>query len=177
MLYCGRRYLALARANRLLFARAFIWLAAMDIALRFTSFRWIVQRQQQVARTEGHTSRDAQSRAARYAHWIEIASRYHVVRARCLHRSLVLQHWLRREGLPSYLRIGVRLEGGVLHAHAWVELDGQAVNEHSSALATFVPLGQTHRRCSSSSDIYPGQPIMAAAGSTIGRRYEQGAWA
>jgi hypothetical protein len=87
---------------------------------------------------------------------------------------LVLHYWLHRDGLPSDLRIGVRLEDGVLHAHAWVELEGQAVNEVSSALAAFVSLGHT-RRHGNSGSVNRDREIMATAGNTVGRTYEQGA--
>jgi hypothetical protein len=82
----------------------------------------------------------ARHRAARYAWAIALAARHHVVRARCLHRALVLHRWLRREGLPSELRIGVRKVDGALLAHAWVELDGEAVGDQPAAVAAFAPL-------------------------------------
>jgi hypothetical protein len=47
---------------------------------------------------------------------------------------------LRREGLPSQLRIGVRKADGALKAHAWVELCGSVVNDDPSAVAVFRPL-------------------------------------
>jgi len=47
----------------------------------------------------------------------------------CLTRSLLLDWLLRRRGLPSELRIGVRLHRGTLEAHAWVEVGGTPVND------------------------------------------------
>ncbi len=175
MLYYVRRYLALGRSDRRLLARAFVWLAAIDIALRVAGFRRIVRRQQRAALSEDSASPEALGRAQRYAHWLEVASRRHVVRARCLHRSLVLHRWLCRDGLPHELRIGVRKEGGVLHAHAWVEIGGHAVNELPSALAGFVPLGNPHALRVSSGQ--PGYAIAApAAGIGIWQRQEQTTW-
>jgi hypothetical protein len=57
-----------------------------------------------------------------------------------LQRSLVLNYWLRREGLPSELRIGVRKDGDALKAHAWVELGRHVVNDPVAAVAAFTPL-------------------------------------
>jgi hypothetical protein len=79
-------------------------------------------------------------RAERYARGIATAARHHPVRARCLHRALVLHRWLRREGLPSELRIGVQHVNGTFNAHAWVELEGRAVGESAAMLAAFAPL-------------------------------------
>ena len=125
-----------------LLARAGVDLLAVDVALRLGGLRrasrWATSRD---ARPAGRRPGvDERWQAARYARWIGVAARFHIVRARCLHRSLVLHRWLSREGLPSELRIGVRKETGQLRAHAWVDLDGQAVGESAQLLAAFVPL-------------------------------------
>lgn len=47
----------------------------------------------------------------------------------CLARSLLLVRLLRRRGQPGELRIGVRRSGHGIESHAWVELQGVAVND------------------------------------------------
>jgi hypothetical protein len=79
-------------------------------------------------------------RARRYARWVDVAARHHIVGMHCLQRSLALHQWLRSNGLPSELRIGVRREGPALRAHAWVELGGYPLNEQPSALSLFTPI-------------------------------------
>ncbi len=49
--------------------------------------------------------------------------------ATCLSRSLTLWWLLRRQGIESDLRIGVRKQGEGIEAHAWVEIDGSVVSE------------------------------------------------
>jgi hypothetical protein len=49
----------------------------------------------------------------------------------CLHRSLTLWWLLRRQGVASELRIGVRKEQGRFEAHAWVERAGVALNDRA----------------------------------------------
>ena len=51
------------------------------------------------------------------------------LRATCLTRSLVLQWMLARRGVGTELKVGVRHEGGVLDAHAWLECGGVPVND------------------------------------------------
>jgi len=85
-------------------------------------------------------------RANEYARYLEIAARYHPVRARCLHRALALHEWLRREGLPSDLRLGVRRDADELKAHAWVELAGRLVRDGPAEIAEFTPLERIDRR-------------------------------
>ncbi len=145
MLQRVRRFLALDSADRRLLTRAFIGLAITDVALRSIGFAHLAKRLTSLAAAMGTPGPMMGNRPRRYAYWLEVASRHHVVRARCLHRSLVLHQWLLHDGIPSRLQIGVRKHEGVLHAHAWVEIDGQAVNEQPSELAAFTPLSSSRR--------------------------------
>lgn len=47
----------------------------------------------------------------------------------CLERSMTLWWLLRRDGIEGELHIGARKSGPLLEAHAWVELDGQVLND------------------------------------------------
>ena len=133
----------LPAADRRILAHALVDLIVVDVGLRVRGFQRLVEGAHRTAPTPKHAvePRDM-GRACRYAAWLQIASRHHFIRGQCLHRSLVLHRWLRREGLPSELRIGVRKEGSELKAHAWVELGGQAVNDAPAAVAAFIPLRQ-----------------------------------
>lgn len=56
--------------------------------------------------------------------------------AHCLARALALRWWMRHHQRPAALAIGVRKdEQGKLHAHAWVELNGHAVDESRDIVA------------------------------------------
>jgi hypothetical protein len=137
-LYLLRRCLALDAADRRLLLRAWLALGAIDVALRVHGFRRVVERIRP-ASTQAVQGRELE-RAYRYAHWLEVASRYHIVRARCLHRSLALHHWLRQEGVPSRLQIGVQKENQALRAHAWVEVGRHVVSDAAPPTGAFVPL-------------------------------------
>lgn len=58
----------------------------------------------------------------------------------CLARSLALWHWLGQEGIGSELRIGVRIENGTSHGHAWVEHDGTPIGEAADIRQRFTPV-------------------------------------
>src|SRR5579862_760828 len=118
-----------------LLLRAFATIGRVDLALRLFGFRRLVERTQTEATAEtDHVAVEDLWRARRYARWIDSAARYHFVRAECLHRSLALHSWLRHEGLPSELRIGVRKTSDALAAHAWVELGGYVVNDRRDSV-------------------------------------------
>lgn len=67
--------------------------------------------------------------AARTAHIVNLADRHGLAQPSCLAKSLTLWWLLRREGIPTDLRIGVRKVNEKIEAHAWVERDGAALNE------------------------------------------------
>lgn len=138
-----RRYGSLTDEERWLLLRAFAGLTVVSVELRFRGIRRLSSEtggSSEVARV----GPEQLFRARQYFRWVEVASRRHILRTRCLHRSLVLHRWLLRDGLPSQLRIGVRKDDGSLRAHAWVELDGQIVGDSGAHVARFTALAGPH---------------------------------
>jgi hypothetical protein len=136
-----RWYGSLSGDDRRLALAAYFSLLAVDVGLRVLGFRRLMARVRP-ARPAGVQAIAAAKlrRARRYAAWLETVSQHHFVRAHCLHRSLALHYWLRRKGLPSDLRIGVRKDGNELRAHAWVELGGQVMDDRPADVAAFAVL-------------------------------------
>jgi hypothetical protein len=131
-------HVLLATGNCLSLAHAWFMLAIVDVRLRAFGFRRTAHRAVSLGHRPGRPE-DVQ-RAYEYARWLRIAARHHLVRARCLHQALALHHWLRRRRLRSELRIGVRMAGAGLRAHAWVELAGHVLDEHPAAVGAFTEL-------------------------------------
>lgn len=76
---------------------------------------------------------------------VNAAARHTPFAATCLSRSLVLLWMLGRRGVAADLRIGAQMSSGQLAAHAWVECDGQPVNDRADVAQAFTPfddLGQ-----------------------------------
>jgi hypothetical protein len=55
----------------------------------------------------------------------------------CLTSSLALQCMLRRRGIATQLRVGVRLTNRRLEAHAWLEYRGERINDQLGAMEGF----------------------------------------
>jgi Transglutaminase-like superfamily len=70
---------------------------------------------------------------------VNAASNHLPIAGSCLTRSLLLDWMLRRRGVDSALRLGVRLVEGRLQAHAWVEVGGRPVNDVPGVAAEFLP--------------------------------------
>ena len=77
----------------------------------------------------GNQTEELIRRANVTARMVRAVSWHGLYRGNCLQQSLVLWWLLRRQGIGSDLRIGVRKESGRLEAHAWVELMGITLNE------------------------------------------------
>ena len=58
----------------------------------------------------------------------------HPLRPKCLHRSLVLHHWLREKGINAQLEIG----WGENIGHAWVTYNNQVLNDRAD-IANLTP--------------------------------------
>ena len=62
--------------------------------------------------------------------WAVAAAAHHApFSTTCLQRSLTLWWLLRRQGIDSELRIGVAKAAGEFRAHAWLERDGEVIND------------------------------------------------
>ena len=124
-----------------LIARACVDLRRIDRTLKRSNFQELAASLKELPIRDQASVRPRDiRRARRYARRIANAAHVSMPRAKCLHRSLTLHSWLRREGFPSELRIGVIKDGAELKAHAWVELADQVVNDRPDAVAVFTPL-------------------------------------
>jgi hypothetical protein len=82
---------------------------------------------------------------------LQLATRHGLYAGNCLSRSLTLWWLLRRQGIESDLRIGVRRVAGCFGAHAWVEYQGSPVNEsravyqHYAVFTRAIQVGEERR--------------------------------
>ena len=71
---------------------------------------------------------------------VTIASRHSLSSPQCLPRTLTLWALLRRRGIKSEVRLGVRKTGPEMEAHAWLEHAGRPLNDDDGVLDRFPPL-------------------------------------
>jgi Transglutaminase-like superfamily len=153
-----RRFSALDGNARWMFARVALLLPAVSLSLRIRGFRFTQSALQQlVSGTKRCATEQSQpfvaNSAASASHRTQIAARMVRAAARripmkltCLEESLALWFLLRREGIAAELRIGARKTGDKFEAHAWVECDGEALNQTEDPhthYAVFDALGST----------------------------------
>ena len=69
------------------------------------------------------------------------AASFGVFRPTCLVQSMALVRLLERLGIVGgQIRIGVREQGGIVQAHAWVEYGGEVIGDFGEHVATFTEL-------------------------------------
>jgi hypothetical protein len=115
----------LSGAERRELLRAWAALPAVWFGLRVLPLRRLL-RTPAVPAAEGHGGANTARGAARL---VNAAARFSPFPHSCLSRSIVLWRLLQRRGVAAEIRVGVRRDRGPMAAHAWVEVDGEPVND------------------------------------------------
>jgi hypothetical protein len=134
------KFSALAWPERLMLLVAMAWLPLFWLGLRVLG----LQRMQcclQRGKPPVGSSLSFEE-IARIAALVNMAASQAWMPATCLTRSLLLGWMLRRRGVASQLRIGVRINQGILDAHAWVEYAGTPVNDRVDVGEQFSPFAE-----------------------------------
>jgi hypothetical protein len=85
----------------------------------------------------GQIAADESRSVQRTLQLMGLALRYALHRGNCLSQSLTLWWLLQSQGIKSDLRIGVRRVEGQFQAHAWIEHDGQPINDMQDVQSRF----------------------------------------
>lgn len=119
-----------APRDRALSARLVLLLPVLGLALNTFGFRrvhrWLGRRAIPTSRGARAGARSAADLAALVVHVNRHLLPY---QSRCLLESVALWYLLRRNGYAAELVLGARTLMGPFEAHAWVELDGVALND------------------------------------------------
>jgi hypothetical protein len=92
-------------------------------------------------RGEAGTGEVDEEYVRRIAVAVDRAARRGLFRPTCLVRSIALERLVERAGAGNaVVRVGVRREEGALHAHAWIEVDGQVVGDRPEHVRRFKPI-------------------------------------
>jgi hypothetical protein len=128
------RFLVLTWPERRVFLAAFVLLPLFKLGLRVAGLRRVQSWLERPRQTAG--GRDGLD-IKRIGALVNSAAHHGLGPANCLTRSLYLVWLLRRRGVNAELRIGVRMNGASLDAHAWVEYAGVPINDREDIAAEF----------------------------------------
>jgi hypothetical protein len=137
-----RRFSALDPEARKLFLRAAVLLPFVGMSLHTRGYKktqgWLQKRlegRNLAAITAGAPDEFVQ----KTCRMVRAAEHYGVTRSTCLEESLVLWYLLGRQNISSCIRIGVRRQAGKFEAHAWVEFEGEALNQPEELHRHYAP--------------------------------------
>ena len=119
---------------------AMVLLPASALLLRLKGYnraRAMARAPVQQQRRGGQAECRELAEAERVVRLVAIAASHGVYRASCLHRALVAQWFLYRQGITTDLRVGVANDAAGFAAHAWLEYRGQALGQDAQAEERF----------------------------------------
>ncbi len=138
-----KRWWQLPSPERWLALRLLVLLPLIDLSLRSIGFQRSRAWLSRLAPPEVATvavDRDAVAAAQRLAGLARSVGARSPWRTSCLRQALAVWWLLRRRRLPAELKIGVIRRDPPFQAHAWVELDGVALDPEAAAHVAFPPL-------------------------------------
>jgi prolyl oligopeptidase len=116
----------------MLFFKALFALLAYDIQTAFRPFKVLHSTVRSWKVANRPIARDSIDRVCKAVNY---ACVWYPKQALCLQRSFVTTYLLRKSGLQAQMVLGARKLP--FKAHAWVEVNGRAVNERSDVQATY----------------------------------------
>jgi hypothetical protein len=118
----------LSLSDWLVLAEAWWLLLFFYLALRWTSYEHLIIPDHPILEKSSDPPH-ALFFAQQLQRLVGFASRLHLIPMTCLVKSLTLQKILYRRNIPAQVCIGVNKTLAEIHAHAWVEVKGDAVGE------------------------------------------------
>jgi Transglutaminase-like superfamily len=116
----------------MLFFRALFTLFAYDVLSTFCRFETIYSMVKNWTVAPAPSGQDTINRVCTAVNYACI---WYPKQALCLQRSFVTTHLLRMRGIAADMVLGAQKLP--FKAHAWVEVNGQAINERSNVQATY----------------------------------------
>lgn len=138
----GAIFWRLSWAERGWLMQAWLMLHGVALALHWASFQRVyglLERWPPGAERALEGEKRMLTQAQTMVRLVQGAAAWSLRHPTCLHRSLILWWLVRRQGIASELRIGVRKEEGRFEAHAWVECAGVPLNDRADVGQDFAP--------------------------------------
>jgi hypothetical protein len=137
-----RRFSAMDPEARKLFLRAAALLPFVGMSLQTRGYKktqsWLQKRleSRKVVALSPVSPPDLVRKTCRM---VRAAEHHGLMRTTCLEESLALWYLLGRQNISSSIRIGVRTQAGKFEAHAWVEYQGEALNQPEELHRHYAP--------------------------------------
>ena len=124
-----RRFLSLPASHRRLVLEAACLQSGIALGLRFIHFGPLRRLLERFSTSRETSDPASASVVVGHIAWaVDVSGRHLSAVSTCLTAALTAEAMLRRRGYPAQAALGIDLpQRGILHAHAWTELDGTIV--------------------------------------------------
>ena len=136
------KYCRLPISDQWLFWRMAILLPFIEMSLHSFGFKKTVRLLQKFSRRRKGKQTDTVRQIIRHRQILQRICRYMPYTGRCLSQSLVLGVFLSHQGIHTTLQFGQQVKP-YFKAHAWLEYDGQPVNEGKKIREQYQVFGQS----------------------------------
>ena len=130
--------------NFAVYTGLWLLLVLMRLALRLLGYRRCLSLLHRLSPGTAALSSEPAPRARELALRIEQAGSHwlwkRIYCPRCFERSLLLWWILRLQHIESEIRFGARREGEKITAHAWVEQNGEVLNDTTDVSSRYQPI-------------------------------------
>ena len=131
----------------LMLLRATVLLSAVRLGLKFLTITRLQQiglqpERVRLVEAKGRLSSATRLSPQNIARLVRVAAEHGPYHAKCLEQSLVLHWLLRRQGVDARILFGARKDEEQMLAHAWVEVNGEALNEDNGVHRHFLPFDE-----------------------------------
>ena len=137
-----RRFCSLPIADQWLLVKLAIAIRLVTVGLHSFGFKGVYQLLDRISAQVVSPVVSHADEVDRHKRLLFLAYR-HIVDGQCLARALVLWCLLKRQGVETTLRFGVRKQKGQFEAHAWVEYQGQPLTSDPYVQQRFSPFTES----------------------------------
>ena len=134
---------SLSKSDRALVVRAMFLLPVVATSLKTVGLRriqsWLTRNS--LSPTVPQTEQ-TRANVRRATQMVAVACRLYPLRSSCLPRTIILWSLLRRQGIVTDIRIGTRSSQGEFQAHAWLEWNGEVLNDVADVTRQYLPLNR-----------------------------------
>jgi hypothetical protein len=140
-----RKFWQLAPWERLMFLQAATLISLVSLGLHALGWQRLMRFLERLSpgRDQYQLTKQTHDYTFRAAYVVNAAAGRRVLHATCLQRSIVLWWLLRRDGIETQIKLGARKEQCRFQAHAWVEYEGEVINDRPEIREEYAIFEQT----------------------------------